>query len=381
MHAPNHRVWAEIVLNRIHHNLEYIQETVGNDTGVMPIVKADAYGHGAVDVAQACSAWGADMFGVASIREALQLREANLSEPILIIGEILPTDVSDLIRYRLRPTVQSRSMIRRIGKKAEQGRSTVPVHLSLDTGMNRLGADSTEDALDLAKEVRGHDWLELEGASTHLSSAYGDDGRTFTEQQLSTFQSFLSRSSEIGIEYKYVHAANSGGVFSYPEAHFNLVRPGIAVYGVSTGNLSQNAPDLKQVMALRTRLLHIKKVEAGDPIGYGRSHRVDEETLIGVLPVGYHDGYPFQLSNDARVLIRGTSCPVVGRVTMDYVMVDLSPLEEVDVGDVVTLMGKDGAEQITASELSDRAGTISYEMLCSVGNRVQRIYKSSIERG
>lgn len=375
--GPEHRVWAEVYLDRVAHNLRQIQDHVPPDTGLMPVVKADAYGHGAVQIAQVCIQEGASMFAIANTEEARQLRSAGFDQPMLILGEVVPAEIPDLVKHRIRPSIQTGKLAERIGREARDHQEPLPVHLAVDTGMSRLGA-SQEQATDLAGQIVDHRWLKLEGVSTHLSSAYDPDGGSYSYGQLEAFREVVEDLKSEGIKPDMIHVANSGGVFSYRESHFDLVRPGITIYGISPGRLSERALDLQPALEWRTKLVHIKNVPAGRPIGYGRSYRVTEDSRVGVLSVGYHDGYQFQLSNNAEVIIRGHRCPVIGRVTMDYVMVDLENVPDADPGDIVTLLGRDESEQINASELSERAGTIPYEMICSIGNRVKRIYKTSI---
>ncbi len=374
---PEHRVWAEVFLDRIKHNLLRIQQKIGPETRIMPVVKADAYGHGAIPVARVCRDYGATMLGLASAQEAHELRNAGFDEPLLILGEVLPSAVSELVDQRIRPSIQTERMVQEFGMEARATQVQHPVHLAVDTGMSRLGV-SPEDALELAQTISDHEWLLLEGISTHLSSAYRSDGTEYTRHQLKTFRNILTELEERNIRPERIHVANSGAVFSYPEACYNMVRPGISIYGALTGELSRSQLDLRPALAWKTRLVHIKQVEAGQPIGYGRSYRVSEDTPVGVLSVGYHDGYSYQLSNNSYVLIRGGKCPVIGRVTMDYVMVDLRPAPGACTGDVVTLIGRDGDQEITVSELAERSNTITYELLCSIGDRVHRIYKSTL---
>ena len=376
--APEHRVWAEIYLDRIAHNLGQIRNQIPDETQIMPVVKADAYGHGAVQVAQVCREEDASMFALANTEEARQLRAAGFEEPLLVLGEVVPAEIPDLVHHRVRPSLQSFDVAKQLDNEAREQQEPHPVHMAVDTGMSRLGVPA-EDAHYFARMIRDFRWLELEGISTHLSSAYDPDGDSYTEGQLDTFREVIEEVRSAGIQPDLVHVANSGAVFSVPDTHFDLIRPGITMYGMSPGTLSEQDLGLQPALELRTKLVHVKEVPAGRPIGYGRSYRVSEDTPVGVLSVGYHDGYRYQLSNNADVLIQGRRCPVIGRVTMDYVMVDLRDVPDVETGEVVTLVGQDKTQRITFEELADRADTICYEMTCSIGDRVPRIYRSSVE--
>ncbi len=368
-----HRSRATIDLDCLARNLERIRDRVGRSTSVLAVVKADGYGHGAIPIAETVLEYGAELLGLASTAEARELREAGIDAPLLILGKITEEEIPKLVEYHVRPTVQDPSRIERIGEAAKRSDHSLPVHLGVDTGMHRLGVNA-EQVLDLAGQIEEHAFLELEGLSTHLSSAYREEGGAFTRQQLDEFNEVLERCRSNGFAFRYIHAANSGGVFRYSDAHFNLVRPGISLYGMSPGSLSSRGVELEPVMQLEARLLHLKKVPENHAVGYGRTFRTDRPMTLGVVSFGYNDGYPFQLSNDADVLLHGTRCPVIGRVTMDYLLIDAGRVEEAEVGDWVTLVGRRADEEITVDELAEKAGTISYDLLCSIGDRVHRKY-------
>jgi len=375
MKRSNDRVRATIHLDRLAQNVDRIQEQTG-DRSLLAVVKADGYGHGAVPVARTCLDRGADMLGLASTDECRHLREAGIDAPMLILGEVIEDEIPDLVEHWIRPTVQDPDRVDAIAREATRLDESLPVHLAVDTGMHRLGADP-DRVPALARRITDHASLRLEGLSTHFSSAYRADGRAYTDRQLRRFNDVLDACLEQGFTFKYVHASNSGAVFRYPEAHFTMVRPGISLYGMTPGELSEMETELEPVLRLCARLLHLKEVPEGEPVGYGRAYQTERHTTVGVVSVGYNDGYPFQASGDAEVLLRGKRCPVIGRVTMDYTLIDATDVPEASVEDRVTLIGREGGEEIRAAELAQRADTISYDLLCSLSDRGRREYVSS----
>ncbi len=369
-----YRVWAEIDLDHVAENLRTIRSQAGSDCETLVVVKADAYGHGAVPVARTCLENGADMLGVGDSSEAIHLREHGIRAPILILGAIIEEEIGWVVSHGIRPTLHSPDMVDVISNEAERQGTHLPVHMKVDTGMRRLGA-RPETALNMAKRIKSDNNLKLEGLCTHLSSAYseGTDGR-FTEQQLRRFRSFIDRCEEHNISFERIHAANSGAIFMYPNSHFSMVRPGIAVYGIQPGSLAEVDLNLDPALSLHSQITFIKGVEEEKPVGYDRTYSTEERTLVGTVPIGYHDGYQFALSNRSDVLVDGCRCPVIGTVTMDYTLIDLNGVEDPEVGDRVTLIGENGGDRIDVTELSEAADTVPYEITSTLGPRVHRVY-------
>ncbi|GIW71818.1 MAG: alanine racemase [Planctomycetota bacterium] len=372
MHAA--RVWAEVRLDRLAHNLGCLRRALAPGVQLMAVVKADAYGHGAVPVARALLAAGADRLGVGDSTEALELRAAGVRAPIHVLGALIEAEIDDVIRHRVTPTVHSLARVHLLVRRARALGRAVPVHIMVDTGMGRLGV-RPESARRLAAAVAGAaPWLVLEGVATHLSAADAED-EAFTREQLVRFGQTLRDLRAAGLVPPLVHAANSAGLLRYPASHHTLCRPGIALYGMEPSpHVRAPGPGLLPVLALKSQVVFLKRVEAGTPLSYGATYRTSRPTVIATVPVGYNDGYPLALSNRAEALVRGRRVPVVGRVTMDYLLLDVGGVPGVHVGEVVTLIGAQGGEEIRVEELAARAGTLPYEITCRLGRRVRRLY-------
>ena len=363
---------AEIDLAALRHNLRVVRQRVGDGVQVCAVVKADAYGHGAVRVARTLCGAGIDMLGVALVEEGLALREAGLVEPILVMGLAPEDDLADALAADLALTVDGAATAEAIDRAAAAQGTTAAVHLKIDTGMNRLGVRA-EEAARAAAEVDALPHLGLAGVYTHLACADEPDD-PFTPAQLATFGEALEAMRGVGVAPPLVHAANSAGLFARPAARFGMVRSGLALYGVGPSEAAR-AADLVPVMTLKTRVATVKQVRAGEGVSYGQRWRAERESRIGVLPVGYADGYPRSLSNRGRVRAAGRLVPVVGAVCMDLVMVDLTDVPEAGAGLEVTLLEADAASPLSAAALAEAAGTIPYEILAGIGPRVRRVYR------
>lgn len=361
------RTWAEINLSALERNLAKVQAAAGG-ASVMLVVKADAYGHGAVPVAGHLRGQVAS-FGVGDSTEALELRAAGITGPILILGAIVRGEMEQVIRGGISITVHTAFRVRALAKAAERMAAKVKVHLKIDTGMGRLGC-APERAPALAREIQRSPFLELEGVCTHLATP-GPEGRKETERQLARFRRVIDELTRERIEPRWLHALASGGILAAPAGEFNLIRPGIAVYGIHPlGERGVYEPAL----SWKTQIVFLRDHRKGAPIGYGGTWRTPSRRRIATLPVGYNDGYRFAFSNKAHVLIHGRMAPVVGRVSMDYAMVDVSHIEGVEVDDEVTLVGRDGDLEIRVEDLAGWADTIPYEIICGLGRRVVRTY-------
>jgi alanine racemase len=360
-----YRVWAEIDLAALRHNINTIRRALEPRTKIMAVAKADAYGHGALPIAWTALESGCAMVGVGDSGEAIQLREGGIPGPILILGAIVEEEIHKVVQYDISVTVHSTDLLPLLNQEARRRNRPLRVHLKIDTGMARLGA-SPARALDVARAILDCSNLQLEGVSTHLASAANPEA---VREQLDQFRSAIDELTGDGIQPPILHAANSAGLFTCPEAHFDMVRPGIALYGMDPGIFARLGISLKPVLSLRSQIAYLKGVGADVPIGYDGRYRTTRPTRIATCPVGYNDGYPYQLSGRGEAVVRGRRVPVVGNVTMDYIMLDLGDVPDAEVGDEVTLIG-DG---IRVEELARRAGTIPYELTCRLGRRVGRV--------
>jgi alanine racemase len=364
-----YRVWAEIDLAALRHNLGVIRRALDPQTKIMAVCKANAYGHGALPVAWNALESGCSMVGVGDSGEALHLREGGIPGPILILGAIVEEEIHKVVQYDISVTVHSTDLLPLLDEEARRRDRVLRVHLKVDTGMARLGV-SPGRALDVARAVMDCPNLQLEGLSTHLASASNPEA---SREQLDLFRSVIDELARDGIQPPLLHAANSTGLFTCPEAHFDMVRPGIAMYGIDPGPFAALKIPLKPVLSLKTQVAYLKGVAEGTAIGYDGRARAPRATRIATCPVGYDDGYPYSLSNRAEAVLRGRRVPLVGTVTMDYVMFDVGDVPDAAVGDTVTLIG----EGLRVEELARKAGTIPYEITCRLGPRVGRVPANS----
>ncbi len=371
------RTWADVDLSALSRNLAAVRARAGAGVEVMLVLKADAYGHGAVPVAWHLQREGVACLGVGDSTEALELRAAGITAPILVLGALVAGEMEDVIRGGILVTVHSSDRVRALSAAARRSQSRVGVHLKVDTGMGRLGC-KPERALGIAREVGRSKRLDLEGVCTHLASTQPRRAEE-TRRQLARFAQVLSDLETHGLKPRWRHAYASGALWAGCAPTFNLVRPGLAVYGVDAGEGSGAV--LTPALAWRTQIVFLKDHRKGSGIGYEGTWTARRPCRIATLPVGYNDGYRFAFSNRAEVLVRGVRCPVVGRVSMDYTSVDVTRVPGASVGDVVTLLGSDGGERILAADLAGWAATIPYEILCGIGRRVRRVYGAAPEAG
>lgn len=357
---------VEIHLPSLRHNLQEVTRRVGT-AAVLAVVKANAYGHGAVPVSRALLAAGAHQLGVATVEEGLELRDAGVTAPILVMGGV--HDIPAIQRFNLTPVLPSQDAVDTAARFANPRTGPLRVHLKVDTGMGRLGL-APDEALALLRSG----WppnLHLEGVMSHLASADEPDGRA-TEQQLTRFRVFLEAIRAAGLTVPPAHIANSAAILKYPSSHLDLVRPGLMLYGYTSGPTP--SADLRPALTWKSRVIQIKKVDKDQPVSYGGTFVASRPSTLAVLPVGYADGYSRALSNKGRVLIGGRPAPVVGRVCMDLTVVDVTDHPAVRPGDEVVLLGQQGTATITANDLAAWQDTISYEVLCRIGPRVTRVY-------
>ncbi len=367
-----HRVWAEVNLGQLARNMQMMRAKNGPDVKQTVVVKADAYGHGAVPVAKTCLEHGAFMLAVGDSNEAIQLREAGILAPIIVLGALIDEELSWVVSYDIRPTIHSVERVPALNDAARRLGRVCKVHVKVDTGLGRLGA-SPYQALEIARRVASSPHLEIEGLSTHLAAASSGDV-AFTQRQIRTFQGVLSEIEGMGIRVPYRHAANAAGALAFPETVFNMVRPGASLYGIDPGNLREIGIEMTPILTLKTQIAFIKGHPEGANIGYNRTYATQRRTRIATLPVGYNDGYPHRLSNQANVIVRGRLAPVAGTVTMDYTTIDVGAIPDARVGDEVVLIGRQGDHQVRAEELARIVGTTPYEIPCQLGRRVRRVY-------
>jgi alanine racemase len=362
--------WVNISRAAFLSNVRQLKSYVGPSVKLCAVLKADAYGHGAGVLAPVAIEGGADFIGVSSIEEGLELRRANFTAPILILGGIYPFENYELaLELDLTPTVASFESATALEKIATERGKRVKYHLEVDTGMGRLGV-SLEEAKRILDWESKQPRIHLEGIYSHLSSA--DSDPAFTRSQIQNFLTLKNHLTHPAAKEILFHLANSAGLLGYKESHLDLVRPGLALYGYSVGSIPKSVK-LSPVLSWHTKVVFLKTVPPNTPISYGQTFRTSKETLVATLPVGYADGIPRAVSNKGNVIIQEKRCPILGRVTMDQIMADVTGLS-VNVGDEVMLLGSQGQEQIDGMEWASWVGTIPYEIFCGISKRVPRIW-------
>lgn len=370
------RLWAQVDLDAIAFNVRQIQAHISEKTGIIAVVKADGYGHGAVPVARRLEAEpGVCCFAVATMGEAMELREAGIRKPVLILGFTFSDAYEDMVRYDIRPTVFKMETVRALSEAAVHLDKKVGIHVKIDTGMGRIGLPPTEEAVGFIREAAALPGISLEGVFTHFARADERD-QTSVRQQLAQFQDLLRRLAAEGIQCRIRHCSNSAGIIELPEANMDAVRAGIILYGLwPSEEVRRDVISLKPAMSLKSRIVCLKEVPAGTPVSYGGTFVTSRPlTRVATIPVGYADGYPRSLSNRGAVLVRGRRAPVIGRVCMDQLMADVTDIPEAAEYDEVTLLGEDGGVRMTAEELGELSGRFNYELVCGISKRVPRIY-------
>ena len=381
-----HLTWAEIDLNAYAHNITELKRITRNGARLMAVVKANGYGHGAIEVAREALENGAQYLGVARINEAVQLRTAGLDAPILIFGYTPPDLAETLIRYDLTQTVYSIAAANTLSAIAGRQGKKIKAHIKVDSGMGRLGLllkeptagnpgdRPTTDPVQQALGISRLSGLTVEGTLTHFATADSTD-KSYANRQLEKFLDFVDRLRREGLEPPIKHAANSGALIDLPESHLDMVRPGIATYGLyPSGEVNKNKVDLKPVMTLKSRIIHLKKVPAGFNISYGITYQTNKSTTIATVPIGYADGFNRLLSNRGHMLVHGQRVPIVGRVCMDLTMLDVGNVPDVAIEDDVVVFGQHQNESVTADEMASTLNTINYEIVSTITARVPRIY-------
>ena len=367
-----HPTRARISLRAFHHNMNVVRSCVGKKVKILAVVKANAYGHGMNRLAMEAIRMGADYLGVARVHEGLFLRECGIEKSILVFEVIPERFLQAALKNDLLFTVSSIEGARKISAGATKWRMKARVHIKLDTGMGRLGLDPRTAVANVEK-IAGMGRIDVEGIYSHFATSDEPEKR-FAREQLRKFTGLVEDIQRKGIEIPLMHMANSGGIIAFPESHFDMVRPGIMLYGYTPRYKMRSKWHLVPVMSLLSEVSHIKRISKGTSISYGRRYHASRETCIATVPIGYADGMPRILTNNVEVLIRGMRFPAVGTICMDHLMVDVGTEGAVSVGDEVVLIGKSGREQITAWDLALRLQSIPYEVTCMVSARVPREY-------
>ena len=375
------RTWAQISLNRIEHNYKVIREQISDRTKLCCVIKADAYGHGALEFAELYEQLGADFFAVSNLEEALQLRIGGIKLPILILGYTPASYAKELSDNNISQAILSLEYAKELSESAKTFGVCVKSHIKIDTGMSRIGImcqDTKRDnAPEEVMEIFSLSNLEIEGIFTHFAvSDEKESGEEYTLHQIECFEYIINSLKENGIDTDKIikHCSNSAAIMDYKSAHMDMVRAGIILYGLSPSSKLKGQVALKPAMEIKSVVAHIKDVEAGTTISYGRTFEAEKKMKIATVPIGYADGYIRNLANDAYMIVKGKKAKVVGRICMDQCMIDISEIEGVKVGDTVTVVGKTGNTEITMDDVASWTGTINYEVVCLVGKRVPRVY-------
>jgi alanine racemase len=363
---------VEIDLAALRHNFQEVQRSVGDDCDVLAVVKANAYGHGVSRVAPVLAATGASLFGVALVEEGVELRRLGIEQPIVVLGSVFPGQEDDVLNYRLAPVLYDLACAGRLNDAASAAGRIIDYHLKVDTGMGRLGlrSDRLKEVLSDLKKLQS---LNMVGLMSHLAMA-DEPSRPLTGSQYEAFALTIERVKQSGFNPGYRHIANSAGIFSRELAGCNLVRPGIALYGGLTGGPFVRGLTQQPVMRFVSQVAQLKDILPGEGVSYGHRFVATRPSRIAAVPVGYADGYNRLLTNRGEVLIRGRRLPVAGTVCMDWILIDVTDLDDIQVGDQVTLLGRDGDEEITAEEWADKVGSITYEVFCQISKRVPRVF-------
>lgn len=374
------RTWAEINLDAIAHNYHAIRECIPSDSKMMCVIKADAYGHGAQWIAKEYEKLGAEWFAVSNFAEALQLRGAGITTPILILGYTPVEMAKELCEHHISQAVFSEDYAKRLSYHAQKSGVTVKIHIKLDTGMTRIGLmcqdeEQCDGAVDAAERIARMESFVPEGIFTHFAVAdEAEDGEACTLAQFRCFTRAVDELRRRGVEIPLRHCCNSGAILDYPQMSLDMVRCGIILYGLLPSSKIRRQIDLRPAMQLKSIVSLLKTVEPGTAVSYGRIFHTQRPTRIATVPIGYADGYSRNLSERAHMLVHGKRVPIVGRICMDQLMLDVTEVDGVREGDIVTVFGQDHGAVISVEELSSLCGTINYETVCLIGKRVPRIY-------
>ena len=368
-------VWAEVDLDKLAHNMREIRR-VAKSENIIAVVKADAYGHGAIDVAPVLLENGANRLAVAVLSEAVELRRSGIECPILILGFTPPTLIDELFKYNIEQAVYSYEFASELSKIAQVKNEVAKIHIVVDTGMGRIGYLPNDESAEEVYNISRLPNIIIEGMFSHFSSADETD-KTYTKNQVKKFNNFYEKLKEKKVNINIRHTANSAAIIDLPETHFDVVRPGIILYGYyPSEEVNKEKINLKPVMTLKANVVHIKVLPPGEYVSYGRKFKTDRESVIATLPIGYADGYTRLLYQKGKVILKGKLAPVIGRICMDQCMIDITDIDGVKIGDEVILMGEDENNKFTADKIAELMGTINYEIVCMISKRVPRVYIS-----
>jgi len=375
--TPGHdRVWAQIDMNAVLFNMESMRANIRDDVRMVAVLKTDGYGHGAIPIMKEMEklpyVWG---YAAATFEEAAAMREGGATKPILLLGYVFPYCYRELARQQIRPACFREDMLEELSEAAQAEGKPIYIHIALDTGMGRIGVRPDDEGLSFVKKAVNTPGIVVEGMFTHFAKA-DEEEHTPTHKQIALYKAFRERiRREVGYEIPLCHCSNSAGIIEFPEANMDLVRAGITLYGLwPSSEVSTTVVPLKPVMSLYSHIVYVKEVGPGVSVSYGGTYTTSRDrTKIATIPVGYGDGYPRSLSNKGYVLICGHRAPILGRVCMDQMMVDITDIPEAKEGSLCTLLGTDGGETITMEELGDLSGRFNYELACDINARVPRI--------
>lgn len=366
-------VWAEIDLDKLAHNMREIRR-LSKSKDIIAVVKADAYGHGAVDVAPVLLENGANMLAVAIQSEAVELRRSGIECPIMILGFTPPDLIDNLLKYDIEQTVCSYKFASELSEMAVKENKIAKIHIALDTGMGRIGYIPNDESANEVYNISKLPNINIVGMFCHFSTADEKD-KTYTYEQIRKYDDFYEKLKAKKVYIKMRHIANSAAIIDMPETHYEAVRPGIIIYGYyPSDEVNKEKIDLQPVMTLKTNIVHIKTLPPGEYVSYGRKYQTHRESIIATLPIGYADGYTRYLFEKGKVILKGEFAPVIGKICMDQCMIDVTEIDGVKVGDEVILIGEDGDKKFTADTIANLIGTISYEVVCMIGKRVPRVY-------
>ncbi|MFA7074210.1 MAG: alanine racemase [Endomicrobiaceae bacterium] len=363
--------WVEVDKSDFLFNLKKIKEYLKKDTKVLAVIKANGYGHGGIELAKEAVKAGIYGIGVSSIEEGIQFRKAGIKAKILVLGSGYPLEHLSIASFwDLTPTISSMQGLHALAALSQKFGKKLEFHLKVDTGMGRVGVVAKDNALLILKKIVNMPDIKMVGMYTHFAVA--DTNATYTQNQLDLFNEVVKYAKQLGLQF-LAHAANTAGLISNKKTHLDMVRPGIGLYGLTPFEHTKYKLKLKPVLSWKTKIIYLKKVPAGFCVSYGRTFVTNRSSVIATIPVGYADGYSRILSNKADVLVRGKRCPIAGRITMDMMMVDVTGIKGVSIGDEVVLIGAQGKETVKTEELAKLQNTISYEVTCSISTRVPRI--------
>ncbi|MCC8170006.1 MAG: alanine racemase [Oscillospiraceae bacterium] len=373
------RAWAEVDLDAITHNIQEIRKITNPNAQIMAVVKADAYGHGFLEVAKTLLENGADRLAVAVLQEGKQLRSRGVDVPILILGASSEESIEDLINFNITPSVFDYEFAKALSYVAEKKEKIIKIHIKIDTGMSRIGFVATEDNTSIVDEIvkiSKLPYIEIEGIFSHFATSDESD-KEYTLLQYKRFTDVIQRLEERGINIPIKHICNRAAIMMYPEMHLDMVRPGVILYGMyPSDEVDKSRLDLIPAMTLKARISHVKEVEPGRGVSYGKDYITDKVTKIATVPIGYADGYIRRLAKKGKMLVGGKTAPIIGRICMDQCMIDITNVHNINKGDEVIIFGREG---VTIDDLARWLETINYEVSCLIGKRIPRIYTKNGE--